>query len=65
MKWQKMLENFYGPFHDSIENALGTDGRFAGERILGKDPESGNTLLVRMSRYGPVVQIGAPEEMAE
>lgn len=65
IKWQKMLENFYEPFHASIENALGTDGRFSGERILGKESESGRTVLARMSRYGPVVQIGSPEELSE
>ena len=29
-----MLGDFYTPFHASIEEALGTDGRFSGERIL-------------------------------
>ena len=38
LAWKKMLSDFYAPFHASIENALGSDGRFAGERILGKDP---------------------------
>ena len=31
---KKMLSDFYTPFHASIEEALGTEGRFAGERIL-------------------------------
>ena len=65
LDWKQMLGNFYTPFHTSIETALSTEGRFASERILGKDPESGRTVLCRMSRYGPVVQIGAPDELAE
>ena len=65
LAWKKMLENFYTPFHASIEEALGADGRFSWERILGKDPASGRTTLVRMSRFGPVAQIGGAEELAE
>ena len=34
-----------------------------GERILGKDPKSGHTVSVKISRYGPVVQIGAADEV--
>lgn len=60
-----MLGDFYTPFHSSIENALGAEGRFSGERILGKDEASGQTVLARMSRFGPVIQIGAPSELAE
>ncbi len=60
-----MLGDFYTPFHASIENALGTEGRFAGERILGKDEGTGRTVLARMSRFGPVVQIGSSDEVPE
>jgi DNA topoisomerase-1 len=65
IKWQTMLADFYTPFHTLIEAALWTDGRFAWERILGKDPATGRTVLTRMSRFGPVMQIGTPEELAE
>lgn len=65
LDWTKMLKDFYAPFHTSIEAALGTDGRFSGERILGIDPLSGRTVLTRMSRFGPVIQIGIPSELTE
>lgn len=65
LDWKKMLWDFYMPFHASIEEALGTEGRFAGERILGKDEKTGRTVLVRMSRFGPVAQIGSTEEVWE
>jgi DNA topoisomerase-1 len=65
LDWKKMLGDFYTPFHASIESALGTEGRFASERILGKDEKSGRSVLVRMSRFGPVAQIGTPDELAE
>lgn len=63
--WKIMLGDFYEPFHHSIEEAMGADGKFSGERILGTDEKTGRTVLVRMSRFGPVVQIGTPEELGE
>ncbi len=65
LEWTQMLSDFYTPFHASIEEALGSDGRFSGERILGVDPATGRTVLTRMSRFGPVIQIGAPNELPE
>ncbi len=65
LDWKKMLGDFYVPFHTSIEWALGAEGRFASERILGKDDKTGRNVLVRMSRFGPVAQIGTPDELGE
>ncbi len=66
LDWRKLLEDFYGPFHNKVEKTLKEADRASGERILGKDPGSGRTLLVRMSRFGrPVLQIGKPEELEE
>ncbi len=64
-EWKQMIDQFYKPFHEGIEDTLENAERVTGERILGKDPESGRTVLVRLSRNGPVVQIGAPDELAE
>ncbi len=63
--WHQMLGEFYHPFHELVEHTLENAERATGERILGKDPVSGKTLLVRMSRFGPVAQIGAPDELGE
>ncbi|MBP6456227.1 MAG: type I DNA topoisomerase [Chitinophagaceae bacterium] len=63
LEWNKMLADFYTPFHKNIETTLETAERVSGERILGKDPKSGHTILVRMGRYGPMAQIGTPEEV--
>jgi DNA topoisomerase-1 len=65
LNWTNMLSEFYTPFHESINEALWTEGRFSGERILGKDEASGRTVLARMSRFGPVVQIWASGELTE
>ncbi|MEM9849115.1 MAG: type I DNA topoisomerase [Bacteroidota bacterium] len=64
--WKRMLGDFYEPFHAEVEKTLEEAQRATGERILGKDPETGRTLLVRMAKTGrPVVQIGKPEELEE
>ncbi|MEM9991393.1 MAG: type I DNA topoisomerase, partial [Bacteroidota bacterium] len=63
--WTKMLDSFYKPFHEDVETTLQNAERASGERILGTDPETGRTVLVRMTRNGPVVQIGAQDELNE
>lgn len=65
IKWEEMLDRFYTPFHDNVSKTLEEAERVTGERILGKDPKSGRTVLVRMSRFGPVAQIGTAEELGE
>jgi DNA topoisomerase-1 len=61
----KMLDDVYKPFHETLLNTLEEAERVTGERILGKHPVSGLTVLVRIGRYGPVAQIGSPEEIGE
>ena len=63
--WTQMLESFYWPFHATVEQTMESAERPTRERVLGKDPESGFTVLTRMTRLGPVVQIGLPEEVSE
>lgn len=66
LDWSKMLDSFYRPFHAEVEKTLATADRVSGERILGKDPETGRTILVRMSKLGkPVVQLGTGDELAK
>jgi DNA topoisomerase-1 len=56
--WNEMIKNFYGPFHEKIQQTLENAGRFSGERLLGTDPESGKNVYVKIGRFGPMVQIG-------
>ncbi|MBK6988789.1 MAG: type I DNA topoisomerase [Bacteroidetes bacterium] len=62
LQWQKMITEFYGPFHGTVKTTEKESERASGERILGKDPVSGLTLLVRIGRFGPMAQIGTPDE---
>jgi len=59
---QKMIKKFYSPFHDNVETVLETAQRASGERVLGKDPKTGKSVLVRLGRFGPLVQIGASDD---
>ncbi len=65
-EWTQTIDQFYRPFHEEVEKTLKQAGRYSGERILGKDPKTGRTVLVRMSSLGkPVVQIGTGDELAK
>lgn len=63
--WVEMLDAIYKPFHDQVEDTLENADRVTGERILGKDPKTGLSVLVRIGRYGPIAQIGLTEELGE
>ncbi|MDX2278031.1 MAG: type I DNA topoisomerase [Saprospiraceae bacterium] len=64
--WTKVIDGFYRPFHTEVEKTLKEADRVSGERILGVDPATGRTVLVRMSSLGkPVIQIGTGEELEE
>jgi len=60
--WTEMIGTFYNRFHPIVEDVKENAERESGERILGKHPESGKTVLVRLGKFGPIAQIGAPED---
>lgn len=59
--WNKMVEEFYTPFHQGVAHTLETAERAVGERTLGVT-EDGKPLIARMGRYGPMVQIGSQND---
>jgi DNA topoisomerase I len=61
MVWNKMVGNFYTPFHAGVAHTLENAERAVGERALGTDPATGKAVIARMGRYGPMVQIGITE----
>ncbi|MGI9192797.1 MAG: type I DNA topoisomerase [Chitinophagaceae bacterium] len=61
-EWSEMLHQFYGPFHAQVSNTMETAERASGERELGVDPTSGKPVIVRIGRFGPVVQIGKGDD---
>ncbi|MDO8999159.1 MAG: type I DNA topoisomerase [Bacteroidota bacterium] len=65
LDWQKMLKNFYTPFHKTVETTTENSERASGERSLGVDPVSGKPIIVRIGRFGPLAQIGETIEGSE
>ncbi|RFS24865.1 type I DNA topoisomerase [Chitinophaga silvatica] len=61
-QWNKMLKEFYSPFHKDVENTLENAERVKGERPLGVDEATGKPIVARMGRYGPMIQIGSAED---
>ena len=58
LEWTKMLHDFYTPFHETIKQSIEEGERSSGERVLGNDPATGKVVLVRIGRFGPIVQLG-------
>lgn len=60
--WVKMIHDFYGPFHQMVDTAIGTQtDKKSQARILGNDPKTGHIVKARIGRYGPMVEIEGEE----
>jgi DNA topoisomerase-1 len=59
--WNAMIGEFYYPFHAQIEKTLENSKKVSGEKLLGRDPQTGENVSVRIGRYGPMAQIGNSE----
>ncbi len=62
VEWRKMLDQFYRPFHKTVEVTEEKSERASGERLLGVDPATGKNIYARIGRFGPLVQIGEADE---
>lgn len=61
--WNDEIDHFYKLFHPEVESALALRLEHkVGERVLGTDPKSGRPVSVKIGRFGPLVQIGTPED---
>ncbi len=58
LNWPNMIERFYSPFHSKVDSATQNSERAKGEKLLGKDPETGKPISVKIGRFGPIAQIG-------
>ena len=62
LRWNEMIDEFYGPFHQMVEGAVSTQSSSHQQsRVLGVDPSTGRVVKARIGRYGPMVEIEAPE----
>lgn len=61
--WRELIGNFYKLFHPVVDTVLSTQTEHrVGERVLGTDPKSGRQVSVKIGKFGPMAQIGTPEE---
>jgi DNA topoisomerase-1 len=60
--WVKMMSDFYNHFHPNVVDVEKNAERETGERILGKHPDTGRQISVRLGKFGPMVQIGEQED---
>ncbi|MBK7914248.1 MAG: type I DNA topoisomerase [Saprospiraceae bacterium] len=65
LNWVKMIDDFYWPFHKNVDVVMEQGERAKGRRDLGIDPATGKKILVQLTRFGPVVQLGDRDEMKE
>ncbi|MBO5698577.1 MAG: type I DNA topoisomerase [Bacteroidaceae bacterium] len=57
--WQTLIKTFYNNFDPQVEKVLQErTEKKVGERELGIDPVSGKPVMVKIGRFGPMVQIG-------
>ena len=61
--WEKMIGDFYAPFHDMVDKAISTQSEKVSQvRVLGVDPATGCEVKARIGRYGPMVEIESAGE---
>jgi len=58
MVWNKVISEFYGPFHARVQDTLSSKDYSNVSRELGNDPKDGQPLVARFGQYGPYVQKG-------
>lgn len=57
--WNQMLSEFYSGFYPKVQATAGIDRSMVNyTRLLGKDPVTNTSLMVRLGKYGPLVQLG-------
>ena len=61
--WNKEIADFNEDFHPNISkvSALRLEHK-VGERLLGNDPKTGLPVMVKIGRYGPLVQMGSADD---
>ncbi|MCR5710332.1 MAG: type I DNA topoisomerase [Bacteroidales bacterium] len=62
LSWDKVISDFYGPFHKEVESSLQDQEHTRSERLVGIDPKSGKPIIARIGRFGPLVQKGASDD---
>ena len=62
LSWDKVISDFYGPFHKEVDGSLQDQEHTRSERLIGYDPASGKPISARIGRFGPLLQKGASDD---
>ena len=62
-EWNTMMKVFDKSFEPTVDKVMNARSEHkAGERQLGKEPETDKPVFVKIGRFGPVVQIGSADD---
>ena len=61
LAWNKVIADFYSPFHKTVEDSLSNREYSHVSRELGVDPSDGQLVVAKFGQYGPYVQKGEGE----
>ena len=62
LAWDKVISDFYTPFHQEVEGSLQDREHTHAERLIGNDPVSGKPITARIGRFGPLLQKGTSDD---
>ena len=62
LSWDKVISDFYGPFHKEVDGSLQDQEHTRSERLIGYDPVTGKPISARIGRFGPLLQKGASDD---
>lgn len=58
-EWTNVIASFYTFFHENVEEVMEQRSEHkVGERLVGKEPKTGEPVYAKIGRYGPMIQIG-------
>ena len=61
-EWNEVISNFYGPFHQRVEETLNDRQYSHVEKEIGTDPADGKKIIAKFGQYGPYVQKGEGDD---